>query len=200
MRVDARAIGPLEANCYIVDGHIMIDPGDDTAELDSFIADTGATIRAAVLTHGHFDHMLGAAHIKRVYGAKIYVSKADAHYLKDESAALVFGMAETPFEPVEADAYLEAGLTDIDGTAFEVLLTPGHTPGGVCLLSRENKLVFTGDTLFRFGYGRTDLPGGNMRELYGSLRSLLKLPDDIYVCPGHGEGATMGEIKQGRPI
>ena len=197
MRVEAREIGPLAANCYIIDGHIMVDPGDDTGALDAFIADTRADIGAVILTHGHFDHMLGAAHIKRVCGAKIHISEQDEHYLWDKTAAVVFPCANTPFEPLRADEYLKPGENVIDGERFEVLFTPGHTKGGVCVLSRENRLIFTGDTLFKHGYGRTDFEGGDIMALFQSLRTLLSLPEDTYVYPGHGESATLREIRRG---
>ncbi len=197
MDVKMRVIGPVQANCYILNGRIMIDPGDGVNELDAFIRDSGAQIDSVVLTHGHFDHMLGAAHIKKKYGAKIYVSAADAHCLTDEKYALVLPFAVGRFEPCEADVLLNEGKVTISGTEFEVLLTPGHTEGGLCLLSREDRLVFTGDTLFSNGYGRTDLPGGDINKLFASLRRLLKLPEDYYVYPGHGEGALIGEIRGG---
>lgn len=197
MQVEVRAIGMLSANCYILDKRIMVDPGDSVPELDAFVRDTGADIRSVVITHGHFDHMLGAAHMQRDCGAKILISEPDAHSLRDEATALCLPYAATKFEPIEPDRLLKEGRAEIEGTEFEILLTPGHTPGGICLISRAEHCVFTGDTLFKYGYGRTDFPGGSEVELFRSLRRLMRLPAEYTVYPGHGESATIGEITGG---
>ena len=198
MQIEMRPIGLLEANCYIIDHRIMIDPGDSTAELDRFIRDTGAEIRAALITHGHFDHMLGAAHVKKTCGAEIWISEADAPSLWDEQIASCLPYAATPFEPIRPDGLLREGKIEIEGIDFEIMMTPGHTPGGVSLLCREDKVVFTGDTLFKYGYGRTDLFGGDEFQLFQSLKRLLALPAEYTVYPGHGESAKIGEIVKGR--
>ena len=140
--------------------------------------------------------MLGAAHMQRDAGAKIYISEADAPGLWDAETALCLPYGRTPFSPIRPDGILGEGPCEIEGISFEVMLTPGHTPGGLSLINRESKLVFTGDTLFRFGYGRTDLKGGNTVELFASLKRLLRLPADYTVYPGHGESATVGEIRE----
>ena len=194
MQIDIRSIGVLEANCYILDRRVMIDPGDSIPQLDAFLRDVKADIGAVVVTHGHFDHMLGAAHVKNVCGAKICISEADAPSLRDESIALCLPYGVTPFEPVSPDVILREGVCEIEDLEFEIMLTPGHTPGGICLINHTEKCVFTGDTLFRFGYGRTDLPGGNELGLFRSIRRLMSLPGDYYIYPGHGEGAYLSEI------
>ena len=196
MHVEMRAIGSIEANCYIIDNRILIDPGDGKTEIDCFLADTGADIDTVVITHGHFDHMLGAAHIKKRYGAKIYISEADASSLWKKEIALCLPYAVTPFEPIRPDALLSEGPITLDGVPFEVMATPGHTPGSICLINRSEKTVFTGDTLFQYGYGRTDLYGGDEIQLFHSLERLLALPEDYYIYPGHGAGALIGEIKK----
>ncbi|MBQ3668424.1 MAG: MBL fold metallo-hydrolase [Clostridia bacterium] len=200
MRVAVKSIGPVEANCYILDRRIMIDPGDGIGELERFIAEENAQIEAIVLTHGHFDHILGAAHIKKLTHAKIYIGAEDAECLKDEDACCVLPYSTTPFEPAEPDAILSEGDIEIASLPFRVMLTPGHTKGGICLISDASKLVFTGDTLFARGFGRTDLRGGSTKELYRSLMRLLELPGDYYAYPGHGEGAYISDIKKGFAI
>ncbi len=196
MKISVRALGPIKANCYIVDGRLMIDPGDDTAGLDAFIREEGAGIEACVITHGHFDHMLGAQHIQKKYGARLMISRADAPALESAKKAVTPWDYEDHFTPTQADELLDEGKREICGIPFELLLTPGHTPGGLCLLNREAGVLFTGDTLFRFGYGRTDLPGGDMAQLRRSLMRLLTLDDSLRVYPGHGESACLKDIKR----
>ena len=197
MQLACRPIGMLGANCYIVNKRLMIDPGDSVPELNAFVRDAGADIRSIVITHGHFDHMLGAAHMQRFFGAKICISEPDAHSLWEEKTALCLPYARTRFEATKPDTVLKEGTCEIEGVEFEIWLTPGHTPGGICLISHGDKCVFTGDTLFKYGYGRTDLAGGNETELFRSLRRLLRLPAEYRIYPGHGESATIGEITGG---
>ncbi|MBR4236000.1 MAG: MBL fold metallo-hydrolase [Clostridia bacterium] len=195
MEISVRALGPIGANCYMIDKSVMIDPGDDTAGLDEFIKSEHADIGTVVLTHGHFDHILGCAHVKKRCGAKILISRADAPALADAGIALVPEYALSRFEPLEADGFLEAGKISLAGHEFEIIPTPGHTKGGVCLLCREDGVMFTGDTLFADGFGRTDFPGGSVRELADSIMHLFALPNGTYICPGHGQGAYLGDIK-----
>ncbi len=197
MQIESRPIGQLAANCYILDKKIMIDPGDSVGELDAFLRDSRADIHAVIITHGHFDHMLGTSHIKKTCGAKVYISEPDAPSLWEEKVAACLPYGVTPFEPVQPDILLKEGSVEIEDIPFDVLLSPGHTPGGICLISKKDKAVFTGDTLFRFGYGRTDLYGGDELQLFRSLKRLFALPEDYIVYPGHGERATLREIAQG---
>ena len=197
MEISVRAIGECAANCYIIEKTLMIDPGDDTRALDCFISETDADIKTVIITHGHFDHLLGAAHMKEKYGARLLISEADAPALYDRETAIVPAYSLTPFTPVKADAFLKPGKTSLLGQECEIIPTPGHTPGGICLYFPEEKVMFTGDTLFAHGYGRTDFPGGDMGLLIESLRKLLKMDSDITVYSGHGESATLGRIRRG---
>ncbi|MBR7040223.1 MAG: MBL fold metallo-hydrolase [Clostridia bacterium] len=197
MEISVRAIGECAANCYIIEKTLMLDPGDDTRAIDRFIADTGADIKTVIITHGHFDHLLGAAHMKEKYACEILISEKDAPALYNKSAAIVPDFALTPFTPIHADALLEPGRTELLGRECDVIATPGHTPGGICLYFPAEKALFTGDTLFAHGYGRTDFPGGDMSKLIESLRKLLEMDGDITVYSGHGEAATIAQIRRG---
>ena len=197
MEISVRAIGECAANCYIIEKTLMLDPGDDTRALDRFIADTCADIKTVIITHGHFDHLLGAAHMREKYGAGILISEADAPALYDRKTAIVPDFALTPFTPIKADATLQPGKIALLGRECEIIATPGHTPGGICLYFPSEKVMFTGDTLFAHGYGRTDFPGGDMGRLIESLRKLLKMDSDITVYSGHGEAATIEQIRRG---
>lgn len=201
MEVLCRKIGMLSVNCYIIkcpEGAIMIDPGDDVPALKRFVSDSGTKPGAIILTHGHFDHMLGAAAMKKYLNAEVMIGEADARMLYEEKASMVIeGCSQTPFEPLHADLLLTPGKIRLMGAEFEVIHTPGHTPGGIALYSESEKLLISGDTLFYHGYGRTDFPGGSIKLLISSLRTLLSLPDDTMVYPGHDRSGLMGRIKEG---
>lgn len=192
-------LGAYQENAYIARKRdradaLVIDPGDDYNTLRAAILRSGLNITHAVLTHGHFDHLLSAAHIKNEFGARVCISGPDAKALDDAKISLVPKDARTPFIPIRPDEILTAGAWEACGIEFEIIETPGHTPGGICLYSKGDALAFTGDTLFDDGFGRTDLPGGDWPALYRSLKKLLKLPGDIRVYSGHGESATIADI------
>lgn len=197
MEIAVRAIGALQTNCYLINKRVLIDPGDDTAALDAFIDENKAHIGAILLTHGHFDHSAGCAHVMRRFGAKLYVGRGDEGMLSDTDLSLGRYYMRTPFEPVAADGTLDAGTFSFEDVSFTVLPAPGHTPGGVCLLSEKDGVLFSGDTLFARGYGRTDFPGGSLHELLGSLRTLFALEGEYTVYPGHGESGLLTEIGKG---
>ncbi|MCR4620900.1 MAG: MBL fold metallo-hydrolase [Clostridiales bacterium] len=197
MEVLLRPLGECQTNCYIIEKTLMIDPGDDIGALERFISDTGARIDTVIITHGHFDHLLGAAHMQEKYTARVLISEADAPALSDPKKAIVPEYTLTPFTPIAADGLLSPGKTRLLGRDCVIISTPGHTPGGICLYFPEDKVMFTGDTLFAHGYGRTDFPGGDMRQLIASLRGLLQMDGDIRIYSGHGESALLRQIKQG---
>ena len=185
MEIKRIVCGLLQANAYIVDGRYVIDPGDDIDALRREIPGP----EAILLTHGHFDHMLGAETLQKESGAAVYVHHADAPMLADEHLSAYmpeYSRLPQPESIVSSD-YPE----EIFG--FRVLHTPGHTPGCVCLYNEAEKVLFSGDTLFRAGYGRYDLPGGDVTQLVKSLETLLKLLGDTTVYPGHGEKTTIAE-------
>ena len=141
--IDRLVLGALQTNCYLLrregsSAAVVIDPGDDVPALDEAIARLALYPEAVLLTHGHFDHLLGAHHIKEAYGAKVYIDKADAPALTEEKISLRPADAVTPFEPTPPDGFLTEGEHEFAGIRFRVIPSPGHTMGGVCLLAEDD--------------------------------------------------------------
>ena len=165
---------------------LLIDPGDDLNALKRALEASGRTLRAILLTHGHFDHMLAAQPLSRITGAPVYVHPLDQELLCDEDKnAYDLNCASLPC-PADFEAEELEDEIEVCGLRFRVLHTPGHTRGSVCYYDAENGILFSGDTLFCAGFGRMDLYGGSPAQMRTSLRSLFELPEDTQVCCGHG--------------
>ena len=203
MRVTRLALGDLETNCFIVDDGeggpaIVIDPAGEPARLIASIADQ--PVCAVVLTHGHFDHLGAVNEVLDATGAPLLVHELDAGRIissaADANSGAIFGYT---VEAPPADRTLTEGDEVAAGTLrFEVMHTPGHTPGSICLLAPGH--VFSGDTLFAGSIGRTDFPGGDMRAMRSSITRLSCLPDDTIVHPGHGPESTIGRERAVNPF
>ena len=195
-------VGLLQCNCSIFGDDqthtaIVVDPGDNIPDILEILKRYVLSVKAIVITHAHIDHIGGAHKLREVTGAPVYMNERDA-LLRDmlDVQAAWLGL-ETP-EKVTIDKPVKEGDKLVLGSAeFSVLETPGHTQGSICLwIPAENKLV-AGDTLFRDSIGRTDLPGGDGKQILRSIHDkLLPLPDDAVVIPGHGEKTTIGREKQ----
>ena len=185
MKIEKIVCGAYAENAYCINGELLIDPGDDLPAL----ARLAGGIKAILLTHGHFDHMLAAEELQKRTGVPVCVHPLDAPMLSNASLSAYNPEVSSLPQPghIACTAYPESLF------GFRVLHTPGHTPGSVCLYHEEEKVLFSGDTLFRAGFGRTDLAGGSMHQLLSSLRTLLALPRDVRVYPGHGESTTIDE-------
>lgn len=195
-------IGELMTNCYIVGSEdtkegMVIDPADDAATILKAVKALELKIKYIVLTHGHPDHFAALAELKKATGAEVLVHREDAEIL--ELPPMVFFGATFP-QPPPADRLLKDGDTITLGElVFKVIHTPGHTPGSICLLT--DGVLFSGDTLFNYGIGRYDLPGGSLEKLMDSLhRKVLTLPDGTKVYPGHGPETTIGDEKRSNPF
>ncbi len=194
--------GAYQENAYLLcpeagEGALLIDPGDDLPSLQRAIRDSGRRLTAILLTHGHFDHALAAKPLSDETGARVYVHPADEEMLTDPKRSAYDEGCATLRCPNEIEVTHYADALDIEGLHFEIIHTPGHTKGSICLYDAENELLFSGDTLFYMGFGRFDLPGGSAHELRDSLRRLFALPADTQVLSGHGEETDI-EAESGR--
>ncbi len=212
MIIRQMALGPIQANCFILGCEetrqaVVIDPGDDTDRILSTLAGDQLTVVHIINTHGHFDHVGANKRLKEVTGADILIHSADApmlSHLSDTAAAWGLAAENSP----TAERQLEDGDTISFGThSLTVLHTPGHTPGGICLYTEykeagvDKKAVFVGDTLFAGSIGRTDFPGGNFDTLINSIRTkLFRLDDDVTVYPGHMGNTAIGVEKRTNPF
>ena len=174
---------------------LLIDPGDDLNGLKRALEASGRTLKAILLTHGHFDHMLAAQPLSRITGAPVYVHPLDQELLCDEDKnAYDPNCASLPC-PVDFEAEELEDEIEVCGLRFRVLHTPGHTRGSVCYYDEENGILFSGDTLFCAGFGRMDLYGGSPAQMRTSLRSLFALPGDTRVYCGHGPATSIAAEK-----
>ena len=186
MLIKTIPVGQMEENCYVVTDETtlncaVIDPGDESNTILDYLEDNRLHCAVILLTHGHFDHVGAVDTVREETGAAVYMHPADDTGGRD------------PRRPYRLDQYgryyREGDIVTVDALRFEVLETPGHTPGSVTL--RCGDALFTGDTLFRGTCGRTDLEGGSTEEMLRSLKRLCDLPGDYEVYPGHNEPSTL---------
>jgi glyoxylase-like metal-dependent hydrolase (beta-lactamase superfamily II) len=197
-------VGPLSVNCYIIGDDqtreaIIVDPGGNARDILDTLRREQLQPIALINTHAHFDHLIALAELREKTGAPFWLHTDEAPVLASASlGARMFGFALA--QPKPAERLLHDGDPVRVGTlVLRVLHTPGHTPGGICLLG--DGWLISGDTLFQAGIGRTDLPGGDYATLMASIRDkLLTLPDTTIVYPGHGEPTTIGEERQLNPF
>ena len=208
MIIETFPVGPLTCNCTILGDEVtreamVVDPGDNIPEILSRLQKHGLTLRQIVVTHAHIDHVGGAAQLRKLTGAPVIMNQQDLGLLGMMQMQAGWLGVPTP-EVAPPDASAEDGLTvGLATLPAQVLHTPGHTPGSICLLFHFNDqhLLLAGDTLFAGSIGRTDLPGGNGQQILRSLRErLLVLPDSTRVLPGHGPETTIGEERQSNPF
>ena len=186
MLIKTLPVGQLETNCYVVTDEAtlncaVIDPGDESNTILDYLEDNHLVCRAILLTHGHFDHVGAVKAVAEETGATVYIHRADDTFGEDPRRPLCL--------PENKEYYADGDAVELPGLRFEVIGTPGHTPGGVTLKCGE--ALFTGDTLFKGSCGRTDLPGGDMDEELRSLRRLCSLQGEYEVYPGHMDASTL---------
>lgn len=205
MKIETFVLGDVRTNCYLLINEetkeaLVVDPADRADVIVRKLIDEGLTLKAILLTHGHGDHILAVGALKKQFGVKVYAAKAEEALLSDTAQNLskaLFGIEVT----VKPDVLLEDGQElEEAGIRLRMLHTPGHTPGGCCYYQAEEKILFSGDTLFCGSIGRTDFPGGSLSQLVRSVKEkLLVLPEDVKVYPGHEEMTTIGHEKRYNP-
>ena len=209
MLITSAAAPPFFKNGFLVACEetreaILIDPGDEVAELLAAVRKADAKVKAVLLTHAHLDHIAGVGRVKQELGVPVWLH-ADDQFLYDAvvEQGMMFGMRVEPQPPV--DAHYVPGTPFVFGRyQVDVLHTPGHCPGGVCLAigraGDADRELFVGDTLFAGSIGRTDLPGGDHATLINSILAVLfRFPDDAVVHPGHGPDTTIGRERKTNP-
>ena len=187
MLIKTIPVGQLETNCYVVTNEktlecVLIDPGDESNTILDYLEANRLKCRAILLTHGHYDHVGAVDAIARETGATVYMNERD-DYRQAVDMHLPYTLKEN------GRSYDDGDVVEAAGLRFEVIGTPGHTPGGVTIKCED--ALFTGDTLFKGSCGRTDLPGGDMIQELASLRRLCELPGDYEVYPGHMDASTL---------
>jgi hydroxyacylglutathione hydrolase len=191
----------LASNCYVVWSNQaagVIDPGGSVDQVIQFIAASGLKPEWILNTHGHSDHIAGNAALQKHYAVPLLIHAADQPMLLSPTANLSAFMGKRVVSPAATRTLTDGETVRLGETILQVIATPGHTQGGISLYTP--KLLFTGDTLFKEGIGRTDFPGGNYRQLVTAIRErLFCLPPETIVLPGHGEATTIGHELESNP-
>ena len=200
MNIVSIPTGPLAVNTYIVwkdapDGGtaecVVVDPANSGKILRA-LEERGLRLAAILITHGHFDHIMGVAKLREATGARVYINRLDSKAMSDNGASLA-SMVGFRVDPSQVDVFVEDGMEFTEaGIEFRAIHTPGHTKGGVCYIVEAERVIFVGDTLFYMSYGRTDLPGGDAVALHDSIvYRLFTLMGDYRVLPGHDRETTL---------
>lgn len=199
MQIKCFDTGPIQTNTFIVskgNEALIVDPAALTRAMADYIEKNSLAVKYILLTHGHFDHLLGVNEVKEKYNAKVIIGINEAEMVNDASKN---GSAKwtIPLGEIKIDKYVSEGdEIKLSDSTFKVIETPGHSKGGVSYYSGEENVLFSGDTLFAGSIGRTDLYGGNMEEIRNSIvNKLYRLPDNTIVYPGHSLMTSIGEEK-----
>jgi hydroxyacylglutathione hydrolase len=206
MIIKTLTVGSFAANCYIVGSSetkrgMIIDPGADADIIMKTVQQTGLSISIIVITHAHMDHVGALREVQKKTNARFAIHEAEKGFVFSTPMRMLTSLGVSPVKsPPKPDRLLRDGdLIDLGDLHFEVLYTPGHSSGGICLLGHG--VVFSGDTLFKFGIGRTDFPGMSHERLIKSIgEKLMVLPDETIVYPGHGPPTTIGDERRVNPF
>lgn len=210
LNIQRFACNPLQTNCFVVSDEtreaVIIDCSafydQEKEAIKNYIATNNLTPVRLIATHGHADHNIGNKFVADTWGLQEELHSLDEPLMRDfaAQASAICGFSLSPDDVAPVGRYFEAAEVIRFGShAFNIIETPGHTPGGVVFYCKDENVAFTGDTLFHYSIGRTDLPGGSMFMLIQSLRMLCQLPDVTRVYPGHGPDTTLGIELAGNP-
>lgn len=206
MILETFPVGLLQCNCTLLGDEetreaIIVDPGDEIGRIHRRLTALGLTLKQILITHAHIDHVGGALQLKALTAAPIFLNENDLPLLQMMAAQAAWLGVETP-ETAPPDELLNDGQrVGLENYPAQILLTPGHTQGSICLHFAPLKMVLAGDTLFAGSIGRTDLPGGDHQQIIDSIHSrLLTLPEDTRVVPGHGPVTTIGAERRTNPF
>ena len=205
IEIKSMTLGMVATNCYLIINKetkeaLLIDPADNALRISNVIEENVCTLKAILLTHGHFDQIMALNELKKRYNVPVYAHEEEEDVLK-QSSLNMSGMIGQIYT-TQADIYVKDGEhLKLAGLDIIVLHTPGHTKGGVCYYLPEEKVLMSGDTLFHCSIGRTDFPTGSMSQLVRSVKEqLFVLPDDVQVYPGHDSVTSIGYEKQYNPF
>ncbi|MGI6264370.1 MAG: MBL fold metallo-hydrolase [Acutalibacteraceae bacterium] len=199
MTIQTIPVGMLSTNCYLAyrdpAAAVIVDPGDDPRAILAAVKAVGATVKAILLTHGHFDHILAARALADALNAPVVALREEAPILADPGLNLSRIYVEET--ALTADRLVDDGeILSFDGLTCRVIHTPGHTAGGCCYFFEKEGILFSGDTLFFHSHGRTDSPTGSDGAMAASLRQLLSIEGDATVYPGHGEPTSLTDERR----
>ena len=206
MILETFPVGPLQANCILLGDEetgeaIVIDPGDEAERIHDRLTKHGLKLKQILLTHAHIDHVGGALKLKQLTGAPIFLNEDDQSLLKTMKMQASWIGLPTPETAPPDEGLADGQIVGLERYPAQVIHTPGHTQGSICLHFAPLKLLVAGDTLFEGSIGRTDLPGGNFDQIIDSIQTrLLALPDETRVLPGHGPATTIGVERRSNPF
>ncbi len=201
MKILTYPLGELQANCYFLiqdKDCIIIDAGDSADFILEEVSRQNLSVKAMVATHGHFDHVMAVGELQASLDAPFYISSKDQFLLDRVGETAKHFLGHVPVViPITESTNLESNSLQATGFGLQVIPTPGHTPGSVCIYSKEEITLFTGDTLFKDGIGRYDFSYSNKKQLFESINNLFdSLPEHTLIYPGHGDPSTLGEERR----
>lgn len=206
MKIKKYVVGMIGTNCYLVINEetkesVMVDPGAYPAKVKNAVKEQGLKLKAVLLTHAHFDHIMGLSDVMEDVKVPVYVEEADLPMMTDGESNLSSAYVRGGYRFEEAVPVSDGQQLEIAGFQCRVIHTPGHTPGGCCYYMEQEGVLFSGDILFQTSVGRSDFPGGSASALVRSVKEkLLVLPEETHVYPGHMEETTIGYEKLHNPF